>query len=108
VDRLNIKAGKSPAVDSSILLDKTYDDIRIEAINAGIILKETNEKVDEIINDGHLIKSHAYDVRSNALRFYQNLMQSEKLIRYCQWIFIITIIIIAIIFIGKFFISKKN
>ncbi|CAF0776289.1 unnamed protein product [Rotaria sordida] len=108
VDKLNIKTGHSPVIDSSILLDKKYDNIRIEAINAGIILKETNEKIDEIINDGHIIKSHAYDIRSNALRFYENLIQSKKFIQYCQLIFILIIITIMSIFIGKFFTRKKN
>ncbi len=103
MDSLNIQTGKSPVIHSSILLDKTYDEIRTEAINAGILLKETDEKVDEIINDGHIIKSHAYNVRANALRFYRNLIQSEKIIRYCQVIFIIFILIIVIIFVGKIF-----
>ncbi|CAF2595921.1 unnamed protein product [Rotaria sp. Silwood2] len=94
--------------NSSILLDKKYDDIRIEAINAGIILKETNEKIDEIINDGHTIKSYAHDIRSNALQFYQNLIQSKKLIRYCQLVFLLIIITIMSIFIGKIFTRKKN
>ncbi|CAF2432910.1 unnamed protein product [Rotaria sp. Silwood2] len=97
-----------PGEDSSILLDKKYDDIRIEAINAGIILKETNEKIDEIINDGHTIKSYAHDIRSNALQFYQNLIQSKKLIRYCQLVFLLIIITIMSIFIGKIFTRKKN
>ncbi len=108
VDRLNINAGISPATHSSILLDKKYDNIRTEAINAGILLKETDEKIDEIINDGHSIKVHAHNVRTNALRFYQNLIQSEKVIRYCQLIFIIIIITFLIVFIGKIFIGKRN
>jgi len=109
VDRLNINAaGKSPAIHSSILLDKKYDNIRTEAINAGILLKETDEKIDEIINDGYSIKVHAHNVRTNALRFYQNLIQSEKVIRYCQLIFIIIIITFVIVFIGKIFIEKRN
>jgi hypothetical protein len=103
VDRVNNKAGKTPVTHSSVLLDNKYDQIRTEAINAGILLKETDEKVDEIINDGQIIKSHAHDVRSNAIRFYQNLIQSEKIIRYCQVIFIIFIIIIVIVFIGRIF-----
>jgi len=109
VDRLNINAaGKSSATHSSILLDKKYDNIRTEAINAGILLKETDEKIDEIINDGHTIKAHAHNIRVNALRFYQNLIQSEKIIRYCQLIFIIIIITFLIVFIGKIFIGKRN
>jgi len=106
VDKLHIHAEKSSATHSSILLDKKYDNIRIEALNAGILLKETDEKINEIINDGHIIKSHAYDVRTNALKFYQNLIQSKKLIHYCQLIFIIIIITILIIFIGKIFINN--
>ncbi len=108
MDKLNIHAGKSSATHSSILLDKKYDNIRIEALNAGILLKETDEKINEIINDGHIIKSHAYDVRTNALKFYQNLIQSKKLICYCQLIFIIIIITFLIVFIGKIFIGKRN
>jgi hypothetical protein len=108
VDRLNTNAGSFPATHSSILLDKKYDHIRTEAINAGILLKETDEKVDEIINNGHTIKAHAHDVRSNALKFYQNLIQSEKIVRYCQLIFIILIITFVIVFIGKVFIGKRN
>lgn len=106
MDKLNINAGKSSNLHLSILLDKKYENIRTEAINAGILLKETDEKIDEIINDGHTIKSHAYDIRSNALRFYQNLIQSEKLIRYCQLIFIF--IIIIFIFFLVVFIVKRN
>jgi hypothetical protein len=108
VDRLNIKTGESPGIHSSIILDKKYDQIRAEALHAGILLKETHEKVDEIITDGQIIESHAHDVRSNALRFYQNLIRSEKLIRYCQVIFIMVIIFIGIIFIGNFFVRKKT
>ncbi|CAF3570808.1 unnamed protein product [Adineta steineri] len=106
MDRLNIITGDSPIIHSTILLDKKYHDIRNEAINAGILLKETDEKVDEIIKDGFLIKSHAHNIQSNALRFYRNLIQSEKLIQFCQFIFIIIIISLTIIFIGKFFLSK--
>ena len=104
VDRSNVKTENSSNIaHSSILLEKKYDEIRTEAIKAGILLKETNEKVDEIINDGHIIKSHAYGVRINALRFYQSLTQSGKINRYCQLVFIIIIITVSIIFIGKFF-----
>lgn len=107
VERLNINViGKSPDKHSSILLDKKYENIRTEAIHAGILLRETDEKIEDIINDGHMIKSHAHNIRSNALRFYQNLIQSEKLIRYCQLIFIIIIVIIVLFFIGKVFLGK--
>ncbi len=99
MERLNITTGKSPV---SVLLDKKYENIRTEAIQSGILIREIDEKIDEIITDGHRIKSHAYDIRSNALKFYQNLIQSEKILRYCLLIFIIiVIIIIAIIFIRK-------
>ncbi len=108
MERLHINVGKSPTTQTSILLDEKYDSIRSEAINAGILLKETDEKVDEMINDGQRITSHAQDVRANALRFVRNLMQSEKLVFYCQLIFIVTIVIIAILFIGKVFIGRRN
>ncbi|CAF3970561.1 unnamed protein product [Rotaria magnacalcarata] len=108
VDRSNIKTGSSPAIHSEILLDEKYDAIRIEAINAGILLKETDEKIDELIHDARMIKSHGRDIRSNALRFYQNLIQSRKIIRFCQLIYILISIIIIIILIGKTFSGKRN
>ena len=104
VDQLNNNAGKT----SAILLDTKYDNIRKEAINAGILLKETDEKIDEIINDGQLIKSHALDVRTNALKFYRNLIRSEKIRRFCQLMFILIICIILLIFLGKMFTRKTN
>lgn len=107
MERLNVHvAGKSPATYSSLALDNKYENIRTEAIHAGILLRETDEKVEEIINDGQMIKSHAHDLRSNAFKFYQNLIQSEKIIRYCQLIFLILILIIAIFFIGKVFVRR--
>jgi hypothetical protein len=105
VERLNHTTGKFPA---SILLDKKYENIRTEAIHSGILLKQIDEKIDEIITDGHTIKSHAYDIQSNARKFYQNLIRSEKFLRYCLLIFIIFMIMIAMIFIGKFFVRKSN
>ncbi len=108
MDRLNIHDGKSPTTYSAILLDRKYDYIRTEAMNAGILLKEIDENVEEIIHDGNIIQSHAQDVRTNAGRFYRNLMQSEKLVRYCQWIFVVVVITLVIIFIGKVFIGKRN
>ena len=103
MERLNFATGKYPEAS---LIDKKYENIRTEAIHSGILLKETDEKIDEIINDGHTIKSHAYDIQSNVRRFYQNLIRSEKLLRYCLFVFIIIIIMIAMIIIGKFFMRK--
>ena len=80
MDKLNTNIGKpSSNINSSILLDRKYNEIQNEAINAGILLMETGDKIDEIIYDGKIIKSHAHNIRSNALKFYQNLIQSEKI-----------------------------
>lgn len=108
MDRLNINNEKSSVKHSSITLDKKYENIRTEAMQAGILLKETDEKIDEIIHDGNMIKSYANDIRLKALKFYQNLIQSEKFIRYCRLIFISLIIILIIIFFGNFFLSKEK
>ena len=107
VERLNINVvDRSPATYSAVLLDNKYENIRAEAIHAGILLKETDEKLDEIINDGHTIKSLAQNIQSNAFRFYQNLIRSEKFIRCCQFVFLIAIIMIVIGLIGKFVFGK--
>lgn len=90
---------------STVPLDTKYENIRSEAIQAGLILKETDEKIDEIIYDSHLVKSHAQDIRMNVIKFYRNLMKSERLKCLCQIIFICLICLIVIIFIGK---SKKQ
>ena len=97
---------KSPATYSTNLLDKKYENIRTEAIHANILLKATDEKVDEMINDGHTIQSHAQSVQANALRFYRNLIRSVKLIRYCQFIFLIVIVTVIGFLIVKSF-SRK-
>ena len=102
MEQLNVSVvGKSPAIYSTNLLDEKYENIRTEAIHAGILLRETDEKVEEMINDGRTIQSHAQNVQSNALRFYRSLIRSEKLIRYCQFIFLITIITVIVFLIGK-------
>ena len=92
---------RSTRAHSSISVDNKYKEIRNEALNAGILLKETDEQIDEIIYDGLKIKSHAYDIRSNALRFYRNLIQSERMIQFCQWTFVVIVITLSICLILK-------
>lgn len=100
--------GKSPATYSTNLLDKKYENIRTEAVHASILLKETDEKANEIINDGHTIQSHAQSVQANALRFYRKLIRSEKLIRYCQFIFLIVIVTVVVFLIVKSLFRKQH
>ena len=103
MEQLNVNIiGNSPATYATNLLDKKYENIRTEAIHAGILLRETDEKVEGMINDGHTIQSHAQNLQSNALKLYRRLIRSEKLIRFCQFVFLIAIIIMVVFLIGKF------
>lgn len=95
-------------IDRSIFLDNKYKDIQHEALNAGILLRETDEQIDEIISDGLKIKSHAYNIRSNALRFYRNLIQSERMIRICQWTFVVIVFALIFCFILKSFLRQTK
>lgn len=108
MDKFYITTGKSPATYSSILLDKKYEDIRKEATNAGILLKETDEKIDEIIKDGTIIKSHAHDVQAYALRLYEHIIRSDKILRYFLILFLIIVIMMVIFFLAKLYISSKK
>lgn len=103
MERLNVNV-----IDrsSAVLLDNKYENIRAEAIHAGILLKETDEKLDEIINDGHKIQSLAQNIQSNAARFYQNLIRSERLIRCCQVVSLIAMMTIVVGLIGKIVFGK--
>ena len=66
----------------SILLDEKYDQIQNEAIQAGILLKKTDEKIEQIIDENRKIQAHTDDVKTNAVRFYRNLVQSERMCRF--------------------------
>ena len=99
--RTNSNAGSSS-------LDRTYDDIRSEAVHAGVLLKETDEKIDELIHNGRTIRSHANAIQTQTLSFYRRLIRSENIARYCHVIVITLIIILAVVFIGRMLVRNAN
>lgn len=100
-DRIDVSIGQKsiPHVPGSF--DEKYHQIRSEAHHAGVLLRETDEKIDDIITNSRTIGFHAHDVRSNALRLYRYLKQSERLLRCCQWMFILVIMIVLVVLVGK-------
>lgn len=106
MEQILFKTGDIPATHTSTLLDKKYHEIQIEAINAGILLRETDEKLDDIIDDGRMIKSYSHDIRTNALLLYRNMIQSKKIL--CQILFIVIVTIVIFIVIGRIFTHKNK
>lgn len=101
VARTNANAG-------SDALDQTYNDIRNEAVHAGVLLKATDEKIDELILNGQTIRSHANAIQAQTISFYRRLIRSENIARYCHVLTITLIIILAVVFIGKMLVRNTN
>ncbi|CAF1675599.1 unnamed protein product, partial [Didymodactylos carnosus] len=98
-----ITSSSSPAI-----LDRKYQAIRNEALKSGILLKETDEKVEEVITNTHILNAKANAVRTGAFAIHSNLLKSDKLAKLCQLSLILLTLSGAVIIIVKLIINQKT